>query len=367
MQIRRLQVTHVRNLSRISLSLHAINIFYGSNGSGKTSLLEAVYLLLMGRSFRQAQLRPLLSEGQEQSAVFAELISPDATKLTLGLSRQREANKSTIKLNGEPLRSLSELIQIAPVQILSADSFEMLTGGPSNRRSFLDWGLFHVEREFYPAWRQAQRALKQRNSLIRHGKIARDELLVWTREYGRYGEVVDQMRQGYLERLLPISQAIATRLLPQLEERLSTAYVRGWPKDQSLLDALEHNLESDLQQGHTRSGPHRADLRVHVGPHPAADTLSRGQLKMLVASLFLAQTELLQLHVDKRSIFLIDDLAAELDDTNRRRLCGELERLQVQVLATSIKKGELADCWAGPEQIQMFHVEHGAISPVTTV
>ena len=367
MQIRRLQVTNIRNLSRASLSLQPINVFYGANGSGKTSLLEAVYLLLMGRSFRQTQLRPLLSDGQDQSAVFGELVSSNGNKLTLGLSRQRDGSKPVIKLNGEGLKSLSELVQVAPVQVLSADSFEMLLGGPSNRRSFIDWGLFHVEPNFYATWRLAQRALKQRNSLIRHGKIARDQLLLWTREYARYGELVDRMRQSYLEQLLPISQAIATALLPQMKERLDAAYTRGWSKEQSLLEALEQGLEGDLQQGHTRVGPHRADLRVHADSHLAVDVLSRGQLKMLVATLYLAQTELLQLKADKHSIFLVDDLASELDDVNRRRLCSELERLQIQVLATSINKSDLLNSWAQPGQIQMFHVEQGAISPMNTV
>lgn len=366
MQIRRLQVTNVRNLSRVALPLQTINVFYGANGSGKTSLLEAVHLLLMGRSFRQTQLRPLLREGEEQSIVYAELVSPQSSRFSLGLSRQRDGSKPIIKLNGESLNLLSELVQVAPVQVLGADSFEMIVGGPANRRRFLDWGLFHVEPEFYPAWRLAQRALKQRNSLMRHGKIDRDQLTLWTREYARYGDQVDHMRQAYVEQLLPISRIIAGAMLPQLEERLEITYARGWPKEQSLVDALELGLDSDLQQGHTRLGPHRADLRVTAGPHAAADVLSRGQLKMLVASLYLAQAELLQSRAGKLSIFLVDDLAAELDDAHRRRLCAELERLKVQVLATSIRKNELIGCWAQPEQVQMFHVEHGMISPVST-
>lgn len=366
MQIQRLQVTNVRNLSRVSLPLQAINIFYGANGSGKTSLLEAVHLLLMGRSFRQTQLRPVLKDGEDQSVVYAELISPQSSRFTLGLSRQRDGSKPTIKLNGESLNLLSELVKVAPVQVLSADSFEMLVGGPANRRRFLDWGLFHVEPEFYPAWRLAQRALKQRNSLVRHGKINRDELQLWTREYARYGEQVDRLRQSYVEKLLPVCRAIVSSVLPQLEGGLEIVYARGWPKELGLGDALDQGLDSDLQQGHTRLGPHRADLRVTAGQYSAVDVLSRGQLKMLVASLYLAQAELLQFRVGKRSIFLVDDLAAELDDAHRRRFCAELERLEVQVLATSIRLNELVDCWARPEQIQVFHVEHGLISPVTT-
>lgn len=365
MQIQRLQVTNVRNLSRAALSLQTINIFFGVNGSGKTSLLEAVHLLLMGRSFRQAQLRPLVSDGADQSTVFAELLSDTGSRSTLGLSRARDGGKPVIKLNGKALNLVSELVQIAPVQVLSTDSFEMLVGGPSVRRSFLDWGLFHVEQEFFPAWRLAQRALKQRNSLMRHGKIDRAELGVWTREYARYGEQVDRMRQAYLGQLLPLARSIARALIPQLEERLDLHYSRGWLRDHSLLEALEAGVEADLEQRHTRAGPHRADLKVHSGQYMAADVLSRGQLKMLVACLYLAQAELLQLGAGTRSIFLVDDMAAELDDINRARLCAELERLQVQVLATSIRKDELTGCWTQPDQMQVFHVEHGDIRPLS--
>lgn len=365
MQIKRLQVTNVRNLSRISLPLQTVNVFYGANGSGKTSLLEAVHLLLMGRSFRQTQLRPLLTDGEDQSVVYAELESSESSMLTLGISRQRDGSKPIVKLNGVALAQLSELVQVAPVQVLSADSFEMLVGGPANRRHFLDWGLFHVEPEFYSIWRLAQRALKQRNSLIRHGNIKHGQLSLWTREYARYGELVDQMRQEYLEQLLPLSRAIAASLLPLLGETLETTYARGWSKEQALIDALEHGCESDLQQGYTRLGPHRADLRVSAGRYLAAEVLSRGQIKLLVAALHLAQAELLQLRAGKRSILLIDDLAAELDDANRRRLCAELERLKIQVFVTSIKMNELVDCWSLPKQVQVFHVEHGVICPVS--
>ena len=365
MQIRRLQVSNVRNLSRVSIPLQTINIFYGANGSGKTSLLEAAHLLLMGRSFRQTQLRPLLADGADQCTVFGELASPGSGRVTLGLSRQRDGSKPAIKLNGQPLALISELVQVAPVQVLGADSFEILTGGPANRRRFLDWGLFHVEPEFYQAWRLAQRALKQRNTLMRHGKIDRNQLLLWTREYARYGEQVDRMRQAYIEQLLPLARTATEALLPGLEERLESSYARGWPREMDLATALEQSLDADLQHGHTRLGPHRADLRVRAGQHLAADICSRGQLKMLVAVLHLAQAELLQVRAQKRSIFLVDDLAAELDDVSRRRLCGELERLGVQVLATSIKAEDLGDCWSESQQLQMFHVEHGIISPAS--
>jgi DNA replication and repair protein RecF len=363
MLIQRLQVQNVRNLSRVSLdALQPINVFYGTNGSGKTSLLEAVHLLLMGRTFRHAQFKPLLTEGQEECVVFGELLTEDARKLALGLSR-RQDGKPIIRLDAARLQTLAELVQIAPVQVLNTDTFEMLTGGPGQRREYLDWGLFHVEPRFFPIWRLAQRALKQRNSLIRHGKIDHDQLWLWSREYARYGEQLDALRDGYFAELLPRCRRIVSDLSPVVGDRLEVAYFRGWAKDHALEALLIEGIDRDLQQGFTRSGPHRADLRITIGANAAAEILSRGQLKIVVAGFYLAQAELLRDRSDKRSIFLIDDLAAELDDYHRRQFCAQLQRLNLQVLTTCIERDELADCWHGSEQLAMFHVEQGQIFP----
>jgi len=363
MLIQRLQVQNVRNLSRINLeALQSINIFYGTNGSGKTSLLEAVHLLLMGRTFRHAQFTPLLTEGQDECVVFAELLAEDSRKIALGLSR-RQDGKPTIRLDAARLQTLAEIVQVAPIQVLNTDTFEMLAGGPSQRREYLDWGLFHVEPRFFPIWRLAQRALKQRNSLIRHGKIDRDQLGLWSREYARYGEQLDGLRDGYFAELLPRCRRILSDLSPTVGDRLEVVYFRGWATDKALEALLVEGIDRDLQQGFTRSGPHRADLRVTVGANAAAETLSRGQLKIVVAGFYLAQAELLRDSSNKRSIFLIDDLAAELDDYHRRQFCAQLQRLNLQVLATCIERDELIDCWQEPEQLAVFHVEQGKIFP----
>jgi DNA replication and repair protein RecF len=362
MQIVRLQVQDVRNLKQVALEqLRAINIFFGANGSGKTSLLEAVNLLLVGRSFRHAQLKPILRDGSSQCVAFAELAEGE-NRLALGMQRSH-TDKPIIKCNGERLKSAAELVRIVPVQLLNTEAFALLTGGPSGRREFMDWGLFHVEQEFYAAWQHARRALHQRNSLIRHDKIDRSQLELWSREYARYGEVLDVFRRDYIATLAPRFRQILSELNPTLTERITVVYSRGWARDTSLEALLNDNVDSDLRQGFTRVGPHRADLKLQVGAHSAADTLSRGQIKLVVASLRIAQAELLHERTGRRCVFLIDDLPAELDMQHRRHLCAALERLAAQVLVTCIDKSELKDCWQAADQVAMFHVEHGAISP----
>jgi DNA replication and repair protein RecF len=365
MLIQRLQVNNVRNLGRVSLdSFTSINIFFGTNGSGKTSLLEAVHFLLMGRSFRHSQFKPLLKDGEEESVVFGDIVDEHARRMSLGVSRRREG-KPTIRLDAVKLQTLAELIQVAPVQVLNSDTFEMLVGGPSHRREFLDWGLFHVEPRFFPLWRLAQRALKQRNSLIRHGKIDRSQLELWSREYARYGEELDVLRAEYFSKLLARSRITLSALSPTVAATLDVAYYRGWAKDQSLETLLIEGLERDVQQGFTRSGPHRADLRVTVGANAAADVLSRGQLKIVVAGFYLAQAQLVRELAAKRSIFLVDDLAAELDRQHRQQFCAQLEQMGQQVFITCIDQDDLVECWQGSNSPTLFHVEHGCITPIT--
>ena len=126
-------------------------------------------------------------------------------------------------------------------------------------------------------------------------------------------------------------------------------------------------VEKDIQQGFTRFGPHRADLRIQLSAGSAADILSRGQLKLVVASLRLAQAELLQQLTDSKCLFLIDDLPAELDRQHRRELCRTVERLGLQVLITCIELEDLSGCWDHAERLGMFHVEQGNITPVQPI
>jgi DNA replication and repair protein RecF len=283
--------------------------------------------------------------------------------MALGVSRRREG-KPTIRLDTVKLQTLAELIQIAPVQVLNNDTFEMLVGGPSFRREFLDWGLFHVEPRFFPLWRLAQRALKQRNSLIRHGKIDRPQLELWSREYARYGEELDVLRADYFSKLWACAQLTLADLSSGVADRLDVTYFRGWAKEQTLEALLIEGLESDLRQGFTRTGPHRADLRVMAGANAAADVLSRGQLKIVVAGFYLAQAQLVKELTGKKSIFLVDDLAAELDKQHRRHFCSHLEQMGQQVFVTCIDQSDLIGCWQGTESPALFHVEQGGVSPI---
>ncbi len=358
--LRRVQITHIRNIREARLDgLGPVNVLYGANGSGKTSVLEAIHLLGMARSFR-GNPRTLITHGEESCTVHGRL-EPGNTGI--GVRRERRG-EFQIKLAGQSVRSIAELVEALPVQAITADSFELLSGPPGERRRFMDWGVFHVEHDFYIQWKRYQRGIKQRNTLLRRGKMADSQLPVWSREIAESGEALTAHRERYVSRLAEEFSKCMQRLAPGLEG-LELRFRSGWDSQLSLQEALEKSLKLDLEQGFTHIGPQRADIRVLIGGRPAIEVLSRGQQKLVVYGLKLSQGRIMGNSGRQHCLYLVDDLPAELDEQHAGRVCEFLSELDNgQVFISSIERDQVLRVWpvSSQEQLEMFHVEHGVIT-----
>ena len=353
--LQQLSIRQLRNISAIDLFPGpGINLLYGENGSGKTSVLESIHLLGLARSFRNNQLKPLIQHGESESTIFGRLDNGQ----TLGLSKSQKGT-GEIKVGGKNAENASSLAQQLPLQLFNSDTFRILEGSPANRRNFIDWGVFHVEHRFLHDWRQAQKSLQQRNSLLKSGASAA-ELAPWTLEFCRYSELVDAYRRDYISVLLPHVDRVVRTLLPDIS--LGFRYERGWDsKATGLQEVLDGSVERDRRYGHTHHGPHRADLSILASGHNAVDILSRGQQKLVVCSLKIAQGVLLQEARQVSCLYLVDDLPSELDASNRARLCHFLKELESQVFITCVEPESLDSGWLGTEEMRLFHVKHGKI------
>lgn len=365
MALSRLTVTAVRNLHPVTLlPSPRINLLYGANGSGKTSVLEAIHLLALARSFRSTRLQPVIQYEQESCSVFAQLQREDGQLSSLGIARDRHSDLQ-IRIDGENVRSAAQLAQLLPLQLINPDSFRLLEGSPKIRRQFLDWGVFHVEPRFLSAWQRLQKALRQRNSWLRHGTLDRVSQAVWDRELCLASEEIDGYRRDYLQALKPVFEQTLAALLPLQD--LTLSYFRGWDKERELQAVLDASLLRDRQLGHTQAGPQRADLRLRLAGHNAVDVLSRGQQKLVVCALRIAQGHLVNRARRKQCIYLVDDLPSELDEQHRHALCGLLQDLNCQVFITCVDHELLRDGWRTDTPVAMFHVEHGRITQTTTI
>lgn len=357
MSIVRLSIQGVRNI--VNTQFHpgtGVNVLYGDNGAGKSSVLEAIHLLALARSFKLSRTRTLIRDGDDQAVVFGEL----DTGTRIGVQRSRSGQHS-IRINGEPVGAVSELAHRLPLQLIHSDSFRLLEGSPSDRRQFLDWGVFHQDSAFHTAWHNAQKSLKNRNSLLRSGRMDRSQLAIWQHEFVVAAEHIDDLRKHYLNDFVPLFHQVLDQLIELPDLRIH--YYRGWDKSRPLDDVLTSQWDRDSKLGYTQSGPQRADMRIKVRSQAASDVLSRGQQKLVVCALKVAQSLHLQAEHNRPTTFLVDDLPAELDRQHIRKLGALMEGLTGQVFMTSVDPAPLNDFWQSPDRIRLFHVEQGQVHP----
>jgi DNA replication and repair protein RecF len=349
----RLQVTDFRCLQ--SAELHPdshFTLISGPNASGKTSLLESIYVLGRGRSFRTRRLEQLIRNGAEKFVVFGE-IETSTRRVPMGVEGSRTGVRAQI--DGDKPSSLAELALLLPVQIIDPEVHHLIDEGPSRRRRFLDWGVFHVEQSFVGHWQRYQQVLKQRNAALK-SRQPRAVVSVWDSDLVRSGELLGSARARYVSLLGPSAEAIGRKLLGM---ELTLSYRNGWLTGQSLAEALQQSWNHDVELGATQVGPHRAELGIRLGGMAVKDRISRGQQKLLAAALLIAQIKLFPEESPVQPTLLLDDPAAELDDERLGSLIREVSGQSIQLIVTTLH-GEFASFG---EPGRRYRMNSGQISP----
>ena len=355
MAISRLTVENFRNLQAVDLEWdHGFNFLVGNNGSGKTSLLEAIFYLGHGRSFKSAVSNRIISYDQPHFTLFGQ-IQEQQHQWSVGLQKLRQGN-TLVKINGEDGNKISDLAHLLPMQIITPEGLNLLNGGPSYRRAFLDWGLFHHHVSFYNLWASLSRLLKQRNAALQQVS-GYQQMKIWDVELVKLAEQVSLLRSEYAQALQPEIEQTCRLFLPELD--ISVSFHQGWEKEQNYAGLLARNFERDRALGYTVSGPQKADFRFKANGLPVEDILSRGQLKLLMCALRLAQGEHLMEQKQRHCIFLIDDFASELDQTKRSLLAERLQNSGSQVFVTAITQNQLKEMQ--PKKHRTFKIESGKI------
>lgn len=273
---------------------------------------------------------------------------------------------SQLSINAHAERRASEVARLMPIQVMLPDGSALVLAGPEERRRFLDWGTFHVEPGYIDVLRDYQRTLQQRNAALRG---TRDRVTdvgavdIWTAGLAELGTAVDGFRQRYLARLAPVVQRQLKAMAPDVEVNLH--YLSGWPEDRSFAESLRESWSRDVKSAVTNRGPHRADLRLDIDSERASATVSRGQAKVIASAMRLAQAEVTAEFGKRRSVFLIDDIGAELDEAHNERFFVALDALGCQVFATATVVPRKPVTFGG-DRVRVFHVERGQCRPRKT-
>lgn len=400
--IERLQVSHLRNLDQLSLKASACNIIIGDNGSGKTSLLEAIFLLSRGKSFRHHQPKRYIQHHQPTVTVHATL----SADRTIAIQKQLDAT-TVLRLNQNTVYTQSALTEQLPTLLIDPSTMDMLEQGSASRRQLLDWLVFHMKPGFHSQWVSYQRLLKQRNSLLKQSSHLSQnqlkELESWDKGLANHAALIHHYREQVFNAWQPYFAKSIAQLLPFYANQLSLSYNAGFDAKKPLDEQLNERLNQDLQLGYTRIGSHRADVHVHwrsnentskqtaddalqlpVLKEQAANVLSRGEKKLLITALRLSQLPLLlstQLPDEREPVdgtrlenmiskldsfitpvVLLDDITAELDDRALDILLSTLAQLPCQVFMTSLTTeviGLVNEYWS---YSSVFHMKQGVLS-----
>jgi DNA replication and repair protein RecF len=358
MKLDKVQINQFRNIQDLSLTLNShLNVFIGENGSGKSSILEAIHYLGFARSFRTNKHSNVIRRDKPNFTIFCRC-SDDQNLINLGIHRTSD-NQCTVNINGQKSKKATDLVSQLPIQIFTPQSSDLLLGSPKLRRKYLDWALFHVEQSFNIDAQTYTKALKQLNALYRNNGLDDTNKQYWMRLVADKGERLTEYRSSMLDNgLIELINSNLKTFLPEFSFEIS--YHRGWEKGMSLAQSLEKNAVKDQRYGFVSNGPHKADVRIKSNGINAHEILSRGQLRMLVAAMQLALTEYLNQSTNKNTVFLLDDIGAELDEEKRQVFIQRLSELKSQIFITAIDKNQL-NFLNNYNDKKVFHVEHGHV------
>lgn len=358
MRVESVEIRGLRCLGRVELALPAGGAWLvGPNGAGKTSVLEALCLLGFGRSFRGRVADGLVQRGQPALEVVTRWADDAGRQRVSGLRHRGETWEA--RLDGAPVESLSALAAPFPVLCFHPESAQLVTGPAEERRRAIDWLAFHVEPRFAELSRRFNRALRQRNTLLR-GAAPDREFEPWEREMGQTAALITAQRDAALSLWQPSLAALWPSVstdpaMPDLQLR------PGWRRSEAdLADLLLLNRPRDRELGYTTVGPRRADLLLGQPFGVDAEQLSRGQAKLVALALVLAQAEALRRWSGERSLLLLDDLQAELDPMRQSAVLDWVQTAgyQTVVSGTTLR----AEHRARTRDWCVFHVEQGQVA-----
>lgn len=344
MQVKRLFLKNFRNYHTQSVELgSALNVFSGRNAVGKTNLLEAIYVLGIGKSPRTVRDRELVrfhQDGAWAKAEIAKKYSNHTVEIHVDLK-----DKKRVAIDKLPIKKLGELMGVLGVVYFSPDELGLVKDAPSERRRFLDIALSQQSKAYYYTLGKYNKSVLARNKLLKEGGESLLKTLdVWDEQVASLGALVVQMRRKFLEELSVISNRVHKNV--SLGEELVLSYdsaIESSDKEEikaELVCKLKANRERDIFLGYTSVGPHRDDIAISVNGLDVKKYGSQGQQRTVALSLKLSELEIFYKATGEYPVLLLDDVLSELDKSRREKLLEEAQKVQTILTCTHFD-GEL--------------------------
>jgi len=332
MNITNVSVQHVRVHKKYSLDVSPnVTLITGANGSGKTSLIEALYIALQGTSFKGSD-GDVLEHGNSWYRI--DIRDDDGVVRSVKFDPSRTSGKKQFVIDGKTNYRLLDKYKY-PIVLFEPDDLRLLSGSPTRRRQFIDRFVSQLDPQYAVALRRYERALRQRNALLKQN-AATDSLFAWDVSLSEYGAYVIAQRNKFIQelnnRLNDIYASIA-----HTDDMVGVKYSYGLHENvgQRLLAELHQSAERDKLLGYTSIGPHRHDLLFEFNGSPALSVASRGEVRSVVLALKFLEVSIIEAITNKNPIILLDDVFSELDEERQNYLIDLTKKNQIIITSAT--------------------------------
>jgi len=329
--VKKLSVENIRSHDKFAVRLSpTVTVITGDNGSGKTSLIEAVYIALQGTSFRGTD-HDILRHSSPWWRIDIEF--DNYTKRTTTYDPSLSSGRKKIMIDDKTMYRLPTKHKY-PIVLFEPDDLRLLHGSPTRRRQFIDKFISQLDPLYHNAIRKYERALKQRNNLLKKSHISQNDLFVWDIALSEYGSYIIEKRIAFIEQINSQLNDVYNSIAKS-NDNVSIHYSNTYIGDikQKLLNDLNHHIERDRLLGFTSTGPHRHDVIFKFNDSPALDIASRGEIRTIVLAIKFIEVEIIEQITNIKPIILLDDVFSELDNHRQNRLLSNHN----QVIITSTK------------------------------
>ena len=353
MLITEIKLENFRSYEFLELPLKSgINLIHGSNGSGKSSIIESIYYALSGKSFRTTEINNLIRDKHTQLQTLIVFDDGKTVKVT-----KKTNNTALITQNkGQKRENYTSLVKKFPTCLIENKEFFFTSSNPEQKRSFLNKSLFYVEHQESKKIQELKKIISQRAGCLKNKDF--NQIKYWDEQLVLIEPIITELNKKICNKLneqLSNSDVVGVFLEknPWLRQ-LSINYLPGFSENTHFSDVLTRNLEKDTILKRTSSGPHKRSFDILLDNKLANETLSRGQQKIISIILHLIQREIIKTNTDLDPILLMDDISSELDKENSNLMLKYLINNSVQTIMTSIEKAHFGT----QKDVFLFHVEH---------
>lgn len=336
MDITKLQVQHLRTHTNTAYPItERVTVITGKNGSGKTTLLEALHVALRGTSFRGSDQEILQYDAPWWRV---DIATSDGPRM-VAFDSAKQTGRKKIVIDDRQFGRMPPVKKV-PVILFEPDDLQLLHGSPNRRRTFIDTFIAQIDPAYVTALRKYDRALKQRNALLKQSATERDAVFVWDMALAEYGAHIIRRRVEIIER---INQTIGAtyRSIAGTDDTVSLHYSHTLIDtiEQKIVNELHANFSRDALYGFTTVGPHRHDVEFVFNTQPAARVASRGEVRSIILALKFIEVDIATETTGVSPVVLLDDVFAELDETRQQRLAEKCRSNQMFITSTQAYTG----------------------------